>query len=48
MLSPARAMFWMAIAEAAWPELTARAAAPPSSAAIRSSSTAQVGFMIRL
>ena len=34
MLSPARARFWIAKAEAAWPEATASAATPPSSAAI--------------
>ena len=48
MLSPACAMFWIAIAEAAWPELTPSAATPPSSAAMRSSSTALVGFMMRV
>jgi len=35
-------------AEAAWPEDTASAATPPSSAATRSSRMAQVGFMMRL
>jgi hypothetical protein len=48
MLSPARATFWMAKADAAWPEASASAATPPSSAAIRSSSTAVVGFMMRV
>ena len=33
-------MFWMAKSEAAWPEASASAATPPSSAAMRSSSTA--------
>ena len=33
---------------AAWPEATANAAVPPSNAATRSSSTAWVGFMIRV
>ena len=33
---------------AAWPELAATAAAPPSKAAMRFSSTSLVGFMIRL
>jgi len=46
-LSPGRHRFCSAIAEAAWPELTANAATPPSSAAIRCSSASQVGFMMR-
>jgi len=33
---------------AAMPEATANAPTPPSSAATRASSTAQVGFMMRL
>ncbi len=33
---------------AAWPEATARAAVPPSNAAMRSSSTAFVGLVIRV
>jgi hypothetical protein len=48
MLSPAWAMLWIAIMDAACPEETASAAAPPSSAARRCSSTSQVGFMIRV
>ncbi len=47
MLSPAWARFCRLKAEAAWPELSASAATPPSSAATRFSSTSQVGFMIR-
>ena len=47
MLSPGRHRFWIAIAEAAWPELTAKAATPPSSAVIFCSSASQVGFMMR-
>ena len=48
MLSPACARFWIAKAEAAWPEATASAATPPSSAAMRCSSTSVVGFMMRV
>jgi hypothetical protein len=46
-LSPGRHTFWSAIAEAACPELTAKAARPPSNAAIFCSSASQVGFMMR-
>ena len=45
MWSPARAMFWMAYVIAAEPEAVARAATPPSRAAILSSKTPVVGFM---
>ena len=47
-LSPTRARFWSAKAEAAWPDDRASAATPPSSAATRCSSTSLVGFMIRV
>src|SRR6516165_5268095 len=43
----ARARFWIANAEAAWPDASASAATPPSRAAIRFSSTSLVGFMMR-
>ena len=39
-------MFWIAYADAACPDATASAPTPPSNAAILSSSTAQVGFII--
>ena len=48
MLSPACARFCTASALAACPDDTATAAAPPSSAATRFSSTSVVGFMIRV
>ena len=48
MLSPARARFCTAIALAAWPDATASAPAPPSSAATRFSSASVVGFMMRV
>ena len=48
MLSPARARFCTANAEAAWPLASASPAAPPSSAATRFSSTSVVGFMMRV
>ncbi len=48
MLSPMRAMFWIENAVAAWPELSASAPTPPSSAVRRCSSTSVVGFMIRV
>ena len=46
ILSPALATFWIAKADAAWPELTASAATPPSSAATLFSRTSTVGFPI--
>ena len=48
MLSPAPARLRIDSVSAAWPEATARAATPPSSAATRSSNTPLVGFMIRV
>ncbi len=45
--SPERRMVSRASVSAAWPEATARAATPPSSAAMRCSSTSLVGFMMR-
>jgi hypothetical protein len=48
MWSPAWAMFSTANVSAAWPEATRRAPVPPSSAARRSSTTACVGFMMRV
>ena len=47
-LSPTRARFCTASADAACPDDTASAAAPPSSAATRFSSTSAVGFMMRV
>jgi hypothetical protein len=46
-LSPLCATVRIATSRAACPDATARAAVPPSSAAMRSSSTALVGFMMR-
>jgi hypothetical protein len=48
MLEPAEAMVAMARNCAACPLLVATAATPPSSAAMRFSSTSVVGFMMRL
>jgi hypothetical protein len=48
MWSPACAMFSTANVSAAWPDATSRAPVPPSSAATRSSTTAWVGFMMRV
>jgi hypothetical protein len=45
MLSPACARVAMAMNCAAWPEDVARAAAPPSRAAIRFSKTSTVGLV---
>jgi len=45
--APARARFWIANADAAWPDARANAATPPSRAAILFSSTSLVGFMMR-
>src|SRR3954447_19756929 len=47
-LSPACAMLLTQNIEAAWPEPSASAATPPSSAATRCSRTSLVGFMIRV
>ena len=43
--SPARATFSIAYVTAAAPDATARAAVPPSRAAIRLSKTSSVGFV---
>ncbi len=48
MLSPAEHRFITQKVVAAWPDPTASAAAPPSIAATRFSSTSQVGFMMRV
>ena len=48
MFSPACTIVESARNSAAWPDETASAPTPPSSAAIRSSNTAVVGFMIRV
>ena len=48
MCEPAPAMVAIARCSAAWPLAVAIAPTPPSSAATRSSSTALVGFEIRL
>jgi hypothetical protein len=48
MLSPALHTLSTEYKTAAWPEASASAAIPPSSAATRSSSTLDVGFMIRV
>ena len=48
MWSPASAMFRMASVSADCPEATSSAPTPPSREAIRSSTTAWVGFMIRV
>jgi hypothetical protein len=48
MWLPASARLRMASVSAAWPLATASAPMPPSSAAIRCSSTSCVGFMIRV
>ena len=48
MLSPAPAMFRIALVMAAWPLAWASAPVPPSSAAMRCSSTSVVGFMMRV
>jgi hypothetical protein len=48
MWSPASATLRIASVSAAWPLATRRAATPPSSAAMRSSTTACVGFMMRV
>ena len=48
MWSPASAMFRMASVSADWPDATSSAPTPPSSESIRSSTTAWVGFMIRV
>ena len=48
MCPPFSARFSRAIDSAACPLATARAATPPSRAAMRSSNTAWVGFMIRV
>jgi hypothetical protein len=48
MLSPASHRFSTQKVVAAWPEPTASAATPPSSAARRVSSASQVGFMMRV
>ena len=47
MLSPASQMVAIVRNWADWPDEVARAATPPSSAAIRFSNTSQVGFMMR-
>ena len=46
MCAPAPISVEMARCSAAWPEAVAMAPTPPSSAAMRSSSTATVGFEI--
>ena len=48
MLSPTRARFCTDNADAACPDATASAAAPPSIAAMRCSSTSAVGFIMRV
>ena len=48
MFWPARARLRIDSVSAAWPELSASAPTPPSSAATRSSNTPVVGFMIRV
>jgi hypothetical protein len=48
MCEPAPASVAIAKCKAAWPLLVAMAPTPPSSAATRSSSTAVVGFEMRL
>lgn len=48
MWSPACAMFSTAKVDADWPEATSSAPVPPSSAAMRSSTTACVGFWMRV
>ena len=48
MWSPRLTMFRNATISAAWPEAVATAARPPSSAAMRSSNTAVVGFDSRV
>ena len=48
MLSPASHRFSTQNVVAAWPEPSASAATPPSSAATRFSSTSTVGFMMRV
>jgi hypothetical protein len=47
MWEPAPISVAMARCSAAWPEAAAMAPTPPSSAAMRSSSTAFVGFEMR-
>jgi hypothetical protein len=48
MLSPASAIVWIEQVTAAWPDASASAPTPPSSAAMRCSSTSVVGFMMRV
>ena len=48
MLSPAPARLRIVSVSAAWPLASPSAPTPPSSAAIRSSNTPVVGFMIRV
>ena len=48
ILSPVAQRFWIEMATAEDPDDTANAAIPPSRAASRSSSTAVVGFIIRV
>ncbi len=48
MWSPASAIARMASVSADWPDAVSSAPTPPSNEAMRSSTTAWVGFMIRV